>query len=84
MYGELKWLSGRTLREAGLLSRTTARKSIGHSKRSQESAIYRKAGYSSSSKKLTIFTLILFRDVTEILVAGMLSAKTKNRNDLLN
>jgi len=44
MYGELKWLSGRTLRQAGLLSRATARnnctKNIGLSKSSPDSTVY--------------------------------------------
>jgi hypothetical protein len=46
---ELKGLSGGTLRQAGLLSRTIAnnscRKNIGLSKLSPDSTLYRKVGY---------------------------------------
>jgi hypothetical protein len=57
VYGELKWLSEGTLRQAGLLSRATASKScrenIGLSKLSSNSTLYLKVaerrGYSSSS-----------------------------------
>ncbi len=49
-YGELKRLSGGTLRQVGRLSRATARnscrKNIALSKQSPESTLYRKAGYS--------------------------------------
>jgi hypothetical protein len=48
-YGELKWLSGGTLRQGDLLSRATAsigcRKNIGLSKLCPDSTLYRKAVY---------------------------------------
>jgi hypothetical protein len=50
MHGELKWLSGGTSRQAGLLSRATGsnscRKNIRLSKLSPDRTLYRKAGYS--------------------------------------
>jgi hypothetical protein len=52
VYGELKWLSGETRFQAGLLSRATVinscRKNVVETKLSPDSTLYRNAGYSSS------------------------------------